>query len=92
MPDEQEMPSESSATWQRVMDQRRARFRQVVTQAQATQEEVHRILLLNLTTRPRIDHTELALSWMQRDPSAWPGYHPEECENAARATGHGEDV
>jgi DnaJ-domain-containing protein 1 len=89
---EDQVPPETLAQVQAEMDRRRERFKRAVTEAQPAPEDLHRTLLLNLTTRPRTNYTELALSWMQRDPAAWAGYHPEECENAARLTGLGEDV
>lgn len=92
MSDETGPPPNLLAQLQAEQDRRRAQFHQAVQHAEPSPEELHRILLLNMTTKPRTDWLELALSWQQRDPSKWAGYHPEQCENAARATGRGEDV
>ena len=92
MADQPEMPSELLAQLQRDMDHRRAQFHEAVVTAQATPEDLRRLLLLNLTTRPSISYTHLALSWMQRDPATWAGYHPEQCENVDHLMAHREDT
>lgn len=92
MSDQQEMPPGLLAQIQREQDHHREQFHKAVTEAQATPEDLRRLLLLNLTTRPSISYTHLALSWMQRDPAAWAGYHPEQCENVGHLMAHREDI
>lgn len=73
-------PSEELMEQLRLAEEwRHAEFQRAITQAQATPEELHRILVLNLTTKPPVNYAQLVLSWMQRDPAKWAGYHPEQC-------------
>lgn len=89
---EPESLEELLAMRQRERDRQRALFDRAIREAEPAPEELRRLLLLNLTTKPQGSYLQLALSWMQRDPDAWPGYHPEQCEPVSRMTGHGEDV
>jgi hypothetical protein len=61
-------------------------FKHAVRNAVCDGEKLHKMLLMSLTTRP-VSHQPVALMWMQRDPGAWAGWHPEECANVAQIMG-----
>lgn len=73
-------------------DRRKAQFERVTRTAVPSEDELHRTLLLNMTTAPRIATMRMALIWMQADPNEWAGWYPEECQNVARYWNIGEEA
>lgn len=67
-------------------------FDKVVQNAEVKEETLHSVLLMNLTTSPKVSKIPLGLIWMQRSPVAWAGYHPEVCWRVAEVIGLGEQV
>jgi len=70
----------------------RAKFQYVMRTATPSLEDLHKTLLVNMTTKPQRHPLMLALTWMQADPGEWTGWHPEVCEEVAKIFRIGEDV
>lgn len=69
-----------------------AQFQHLMHTVVPDPDELRKMLLMNMTTRPKRRQLLLALTWMQSDPNEWDGWHPEVCENVARYFGIGEEA
>jgi hypothetical protein len=80
------------AAAQAQMDHQRRIFDDIVHTVEPDPVTMHNTMLLNLTTNPPWKFRTLMLTWMQRSPSSWPGWYPEQCQKVAEMEGLGEAV
>lgn len=66
---------------------RRAQFHHAVTTAEPSPDDLHKTMLMNMTTKPEVNRAMLAFTWMQRSPDKWAGWHPERCMDVAEQMG-----
>jgi hypothetical protein len=58
-------------------------FDRVLHNASPVPEQLHELLLANLTTSPHSHSEQLGLVWMQCQPGQWDGHHPGSCLDVA---------
>ena len=66
---------------------RRAQFHRAVTTAEPNPDDLHKTLVMNMTTEPDVDRAMLTFTWMRRSPDKWMGWHPERCMDVAEQMG-----
>ena len=74
------------------LDRERAAFEHAIHTVVPEPDKLHKIMLMNLTTKPRYRPLLLALSWMRADPCEWPGWHPERAMSVAEVNNLGEEI